>query len=590
MGLYTADSLERLKQAVDMVDLVGAKTDLRRSGARWVGLCPFHDERTPSFSVSSERGLYHCFGCGASGDAISFVRQTEALDFAEAVEFLGDRYGVELRREQEDPRAEERRRRRERLYALLERAARFYANYLWESAEGASARAYLVGRGLGEEVLREFRVGYAPSAWDRVVTGAQRDGYRPEEIVAAGLGQRGRQGGIYDRFRGRITFPLADARGRVLGFGARALGASQQPKYLNTSETELYHKRRQLFGLDRARGAAARTGRLVVVEGYTDVLALHQVGIHEAVAIMGTALTQEQLAELRRALARRAGGQICLALDADRAGLDAMDRSARAAREDGIELLVAELPQGGDPAEVALEGGREAISNLLSSAITVPEFQVDRALGDGDLETPAGRERILHEVRGVIGGVEPGPLRDRLVGKVADRLNISAHDVIARLARGRELTAEATSMPGARAASTTSPELRAEREFLTMCLASGELGRRYMSRLSDDHLQFQGARRARDHLLRHFDDPLGALPEDDPALTATVMEIAMAAGEREPESEPVVRMSFLPFEQRRIDRQLREAEDLGDRRRQDDLAAARQELRREMDAVMGQTA
>jgi DNA primase len=589
MGLYTADSLERLKQAVDMVDLVGAKTDLRRSGARWVGLCPFHDERTPSFSVSAERGLYHCFGCGASGDAISFVRQTEALDFAEAVEFLGDRYGVELRREQEDPRAEERRRRRERLYALLERAARFYANYLWESAEAAPARAYLAERGLREEVLRQFRVGYAPSAWDRVVTGAQRDGYRPEEIVAAGLGQRGRQGGIYDRFRRRIIFPLADARGRVLGFGARALRASQHPKYLNTSENELYHKRRQLFGLDRARGAATRTGRLVVVEGYTDVLALHQVGIPEAVAIMGTALTQEQLAELRRALARRAGGEICLALDADRAGLDAMDRSARAAREDGIELLVAELPQGGDPAEVALEGGREAISKLLSSAITVPEFQVDRALADGDLETPTGRERILEEVRGVIGGVEPGPLRDRLVGKVADRLNISAHDVIARLARGRDTPAAPIFVPGGRPA-PTSPELRAEREFLTMCLASGELGRRYMSRLSDDHLHFERARRARDHLLRHFDDPLGALPDDDPALTATVMEIAMAASEREPDSEPVLRMSFLPFEQRRIDRELREAAELGDRRRQDDLAAARQELRREMDAVMGQTA
>lgn len=589
MGLYTADSLERLKQAVDMVDLVGAKTDLRRSGARWVGLCPFHDERTPSFSVSAERGLYHCFGCGASGDAISFVRQTEALDFGEAVEFLGDRYGVELRREQEDPRAEERRRRRERLYALLERAARFYTNYLWESAEAAPARAYLAERGLREEVLRAFRVGYAPSAWDRVVTGAQRDGYRPEEIVAAGLGQRGRQGGIYDRFRGRIIFPLADARGRVLGFGARALRASQQPKYLNTSENELYHKRRQLFGLDRARGAATRTGRVVVVEGYTDVLALHQVGIPEAVAIMGTALTQEQLAELRRALARRAGGQICLALDADRAGLDAMDRSARAAREDGIELLVAELPQGGDPAEVALEGGREAISKLLSRAITVPEFQVDRALADGDLETPTGRERILEEVRGVIGGVEPGPLRDRLVGKVADRLNISAHDVIARLARGRDTPAGPISVTGGRA-SPTSPELRAEREFLTMCLASGELGRRYMSRLSDDHLHFERARRARDHLLGHFDDPLGGLPDDDPTLTATVMEIAMAASEREPDSEPVLRMSFLPFEQRRIDRELREAAELGDRRRQDDLAAARQELRREMDAVMGQTA
>ena len=196
-----------------MVELVGAKTDLRRVGSRWVGLCPFHEERTPSFSVEAEKKVYYCFGCEAGGDAIGFVRETEALDFPEAVELLADRYGVELQRESEDPQAEERRRRRERLRALLERTSRFYATYLWESAEASKAREYLLGRGLGEEVLREFRVGYAPSAADRVALSAQRDGFSPDELIAADLARRGRGGGLYDRFRGRITFPLADARG-----------------------------------------------------------------------------------------------------------------------------------------------------------------------------------------------------------------------------------------------------------------------------------------------------------------------------------------------------------------------------------------
>src|SRR3989440_9102582 len=259
-----------------MVELVGARTDLRRVGSRHVGLCPFHDERTPSFSVNAEHRLYHCFGCGASGDAIGFVQETEALDFKEAVEFLADRYGVELKREQEDPRAEERRRHRERLLRLVDRTAAFYERYLWESGEAAKAREYLAGRGLEEEVLRTFRVGYAPSAWDNVLIAAQRDGFSQQELAAAGLAQRGRQGGFYDRFRARIMFPLADARGRVLGFGARAVREDQRPKYLNTSENELYHKGQQLFGIDRARQFAAKMGRVVAGEGDTDVLGLHQ--------------------------------------------------------------------------------------------------------------------------------------------------------------------------------------------------------------------------------------------------------------------------------------------------------------------------
>ena len=246
MALFTKDSIDRVREAVDMAELVGAKTDLRRVGSRYTGLCPFHDERTPSFSVDVERKLYHCFGCGEGGDAIRFVEQTEALDFPDAVEALGDRYGVRLEREEDDPAAEQRRRRRERLYALLDRAASFYASYLQGAGEAKKAREYLAGRALSGEILAEFRVGYAPSAWDRMLVGAQQNGFTPEELVAAGLAQRGKNGGLYDRFRGRIMFPLADARGRVLGFGARAMADGRGPKHLNTSENELYHKGRQL--------------------------------------------------------------------------------------------------------------------------------------------------------------------------------------------------------------------------------------------------------------------------------------------------------------------------------------------------------
>src|SRR3954452_9013348 len=394
MGLYTKDSIDRVKEAVDMVELVGARADLRRVGSRWTGLCPFHDERTPSFSVDGDRGFYHCFGCGASGDALGFVEAIEGLTFKEAVESLADRYGVELKREQEDPQAEEERKRRERLLKLVERTTAYYERVLWESAEAAHAREYLAGRGLQEEVLRAFRVGYAPSAWDKVLMAAQRDGFSREELLAAGLAQQGRDGGgIYDRFRGRIMFPLADARGRVLGFGARTLGEGRGPKYLNTSENSVYHKGRQLFGIHQARPAAATAGRIVAVEGYTDVLALHQAGIKETVAIMGTALTEDQLRELRRA-----APVAYFALDADRAGQEAMLRAGRMAQERDLELLVVRLPEGRDPAELVAEDGPDAFRPPLDHALTVAEFEVRRVLEGADLTTPRGRDRALAEI------------------------------------------------------------------------------------------------------------------------------------------------------------------------------------------------
>ncbi len=588
MSLYTRDSIERLREAVDMVELVSAKTDLRRVGSRWMGLCPFHDERTPSFSVNAEERLYYCFGCGAKGDAIAFVRETEALEFREAVEQLADRYGIELELEREDRHAEERRRRRERLLALLERTARFYATYLWESTEARAAREYLTGRGLGEEVLKAFRVGYAPSAWDRVTIGAQRDGFAPEELAVAGLAQRGRGGSLYDRFRGRIMFPLADPRGRVLGFGARALRESQQPKYLNTAEGELYHKRRQLFGIDLARSHAARARRIVVVEGYTDVLALHQAAVPESVAIMGTAATQEQLTELGRAVGR--GGRVYLALDADRSGREAMLRAARGARDQELELLVVELPESADPADLLAGEGKNAFLERVRGAVSVLEFQVRRVLADGDIETPEGRDRALQEARPLIESTRDRPvMRDHLVGLVADRLDVPPEYVTAQL--GSPARSEAPPSPSSRTpvASFPAPDA-AERAILSLCLRGGEAGREYLTRLGDGHLSSEPARRAREHLERHFEDPLAELPQDDPALAALLRDVALEAGEEEPASEGVLQMSFLQLELRRIERELRRAGEAGDLGRQDELAGARQDVRREMDAVMGQTA
>jgi DNA primase len=590
MALYTSDSIERVRDAVDMVELVGGKTDLRRVGSRWLGLCPFHDERTPSFSVNNEKKVYYCFGCEAKGDAIGFVRETEALDFREAVDLLAERYGVELELQDEDPRAEQRRRRRERLHALLERTTRFYATYLWEAGEAARARSYMEGRGLGEEVLRDFRIGYAPSAWDRVVVGAQRDGFSPEEIAAAGLGQRGKGGGFYDRFRGRIMFPLSDARGRVLGFGARAVRDTQQPKYLNTSESEIYHKGRQLFGIHQARPHSAKSDRVVVAEGYTDVLALHQAGIREAVAIMGTALTQEQLAELDRTVGRE--GLVYLALDADRSGQEAMLRAARASGDDKAALRVIEMPVGSDPADLLAEKGVEAFKSLLETAVPVLEFQVRRVVADGELDTPAGIDQALKEALALIAVAQEPATREHLVRFVADRLNLPLEHVMAQLSTSAPAGAQrpATDPAPIRRSPGGLDPFAAERKFLVMCLGSGPTGREFLSRVTDEHLSSEVARRARDHIDRHFEDPLALLPEEDPPLAAFVTGVVMEAEEEQQASQPALEMSLLGLEYRRIERGIRHATEAGDRTRQRELATAKQDVRREMDAVMGQTA
>jgi DNA primase len=585
---FTKESIERVKDAVDMVELVGARTELRRAGGRMVGLCPFHDERTPSFSVNVDQKLYHCFGCGEGGDAIGFVQQTEALDFPGAVEFLAARYGVELQRDEENPEAEAERQRRERLRKLIERVTVFYERYLWEADEAEPARRYLADRGLDESVLRDFRIGYAPKAWDRVMTAARRDGFTEQELAAAGLGRRGRQGGFGDLFRGRIMFPLADSRGRVLGFGARAMRDDQQPKYMNTPESVLYQKRKQLFGLDRARAAAAKAQRVIVVEGYTDVLALHGGGVANSVAIMGTALTSEQFTELARAAGQ--DGTVVLALDADRAGLDAMLRAARAAEEKRIDLMVVELPAGKDPADLVAEGGTEAFTRLLERAISVPEFQTRRVLADADLSTPHGRDRALDTLRPILKSVQRPATKNELVSYVSDRLDVPASNVVTELAEPvGTVTVQRVQREPAPALTALDAVARAERSCLAMCVGRGALGQRYLLRMTDDHLTSAPMREARDWLKEHFDTPLAGLEAEEPTLAALVTDIVALADE-EPSNDAVLRLSFFQLELRRIERALRHAEREGDYGRQRELWEEREGVRDGISAVMGETA
>jgi len=581
MARYTQESIEGLREAIDMVALVSKETDLRRVGTRWTGLCPFHEERTPSFSVNAEEKLFHCFGCQKGGDAIGFVMETEGLDFPEAVEALADRFGVELKREREDPQEEERRKRRERLLALLERTTGFYSTFLWDAPEAKRARDYLAGRGLGEEVLRAFRVGYAPKAWDRVLTGARQGGYSEAELLACGLASRARNGNLLDRFRERIMFPLADNRGRVLGFGARAMRDEQGAKYINTAENEIYKKGRQLFGIDRARAAIAKAGHAVVVEGYTDVLALHAAGVEETVGIMGTAVTQDQVAELARGVG--AEGRVSMALDADRSGQEAMLRAAKIARERQVQLRVVRLPEGRDPADLVQDEGPEAVRERLSHSVSVLEFEVGRVLDDADLESPEGADRALVAVRELIATAPAqSKVRDSLVRLAADRLDVPVDYVTSSAQRPAPVAAEQPRRP----APAASPH-KAEITYLARCISAGASGREALERLIPEHLPSAALRRAREHLLAHEADPQAAVPPDDAALAAVIDEIVGMSESMEATDRDALRTDFLLLERTRLEREVRRARSEGDPR-QSELASALQQVKTEMGTAMGQ--
>jgi DNA primase len=575
---YTADSRDRVRDTVDMVALVATKVELRRAGVNsYFGRCPFHDERTASFHVSPDDKLYHCFGCAESGDPFDFVMQTEGLDFKGALESLAERFGVELQTEDEDPAAAARRQRRERLHALLGRAATYYARYLWDAGEAAPAREYLLGRGLSEETLREFRVGYAPKAWDRLLLASRAAGYSDDELVAVGLAQRShaRPGQVYDRFRERIMFPAADSRGRVLGFGARAMRENQQPKYLNTSDGEIYHKRSQLFGIDRARAFASKAGRVILVEGYTDVLALHQAGLRGAVGIMGTSLTEEQLGELERV-----APILELCLDADAAGQNAILRAARVAAGRNLELRVVPLPPGKDPADLIATEGADALRELVAGSDPFVVFHVGRILDAADTRSAEGRDRALREIAPVLAEVPASVLREELVRRVAGRLELSEARLTALVADGPGAAQPSERPPAHRPVAVDAGE-RAERAFLVLCIALPAEGRAALAAIDpEQHLTSELMRRVAAHLADRTEMPLTGLPPDDEELTRAVADLVTRAGRASGIGPDNLLHTRLMLELGRLERLIRRARS----ERSGDVAA----LARQREAVRAQ--
>ena len=515
-GRIRQEDIEAVRDRIDLAKVVSGYLTLKKAGHdSLVGICPFHPEKTPSFSVSPSKGVYYCFGCGEGGDAIAFLRKIENLSFPEAVERLAPDAGVTLRYEAESQGERRAASRRDALHRANAEAAKLYHRTLMESDDAKEARAYLNTRGIDREVAERFGVGYAP-AGSNFLLRALAKSVSPELLLEGGLAVRDAAGGVRDRFRDRVTFPINDLSGRAIGFGARLIkDVEGQPKYLNTRETPVYDKGNVLYNLDRAKPGLARTGDAYVVEGYTDVIALHQAGVETAVATCGTALGDAHFRLLAR-FARRA----ILSFDSDEAGARAAERAYAIHQAYPLEVRVLVLPDGLDPADFVRAKGAEAFVQVAARALPLIQFMLDRTLAQADLTSVDGRTRAVGQAAPYLEGVQDPVAREQYVHFVADRVGVSEGAVEAKLsgARVRRSAPEAPAAELDPAARRLTPQHRVEWEMLKLIARSKDIYDEFAKQLSEEHFD-RAQHRKLFEMLRDGNGDVRAvlvdLPDDD---------------------------------------------------------------------------
>jgi len=440
------DQIERVRASANLVDVVSAHVALKRRGQNHVGLCPFHSEKTPSFTVSEAKQIFHCFGCGEGGDVFSFVMRTEGLEFADAVLRLGERFGVKVVPVR-GPGGERREGERDRVRKANDAALAFFCERLAQAGPESPVARYLATRGLDAETAARFELGYAPDDWTALTAHLARAGVSREDATLAGLVvRRDRGDGVYDRFRGRLIFPIRTGSGDVAGFGGRVIGEGE-PKYLNSPETPLYHKGSVLYGLHPGRPEIARQGRVLVVEGYLDVIACHRHGLTFAVAPLGTALTPEHA----KLLARHAE-RVDLVFDGDNAGQAAARKAAAVLAPYSLEVRIATLPAGEDPDSLLAAGGAEALEGHLSAGRPMVDWLLEACLGDLDGAPVERRLKAAVPVLEVLGRMTDPLRKGHYLGVLAQRLGVDEAALRRQFARGAApAPAEAAAAPKATA-------------------------------------------------------------------------------------------------------------------------------------------
>ncbi|MFF3910083.1 DNA primase [Streptomyces sp. NPDC001848] len=424
-GRINDEDVKAVRDAVPIDAVVSEYLQLRNAGGgNLKGLCPFHDEKSPSFQVSPGKGLFHCFGCQEGGDTITFVMKVDHLSFSEAVERLAARAGITLRYEEGGYNPTHQRGERIRLIEAHQLAAQWYAEQLDASAEAEAGRKFLAERGFDQAAAVHFGVGYSPQGWDHLTRYLRGKGFSDKELLLSGLSQEGRRGPI-DRFRGRLMWPIRDIGGDVVGFGARKLyEADTGPKYLNTPETPIYRKSQVLYGIDLAKKEIAKTSRAVVVEGYTDVMACHLAGVTTAIATCGTAFGGEHIKILRRLLMDNGSARVIFTFDGDAAGQKAALRAFEDDQKFAAETYIAIAPDGMDPCDLRLAKGDEAVADLAEPRTPLFEFALRQIVGRYDLDTPAGRAAALDEAAPVVARIKNSGAQHEVAVQLAGMLGI----------------------------------------------------------------------------------------------------------------------------------------------------------------------
>lgn len=488
MPRIVAADIEEVKSRINIADVIGERVALKSAGVGSLkGLCPFHDERSPSFNVRPSQGFYHCFGCGESGDVFTFLREMDHLSFSEAVELMAQRVGYELHYEEGGGPAPEKTSGRARLFAANTQAAEYFRQQLL-SPEAESARAFLGGRGFDPGAAAHFGVGYAPKGWDHLLNHLTGQGFTRDELITAGLVSTNQRGGVYDRFRGRIVWPIRDVTGQTIGFGARKLYEEDQgPKYLNTPETPIYKKNQVLYGLDLAKRDISRGDpkRVIVVEGYTDVMACHLAGLTTAVATCGTAFGSEHIRTLRRVMGDdSATGEVVFTFDGDEAGQKAALRAFSEAERFSAQTFVAVAPDGLDPCDLRLQRGDQAVRGLLENRAPMIEFVIDRKIGGFPLTSVEGRVGALRAAAPIVAEIKDRLIRPGYERMLAQRLGMDPTDVhreVEIAARGgqreeRQAQPAGTAVPSVTLANLPrTTDVAIERDALTGILQYGHL-------------------------------------------------------------------------------------------------------------------
>lgn len=470
MARIPEELIDQIRQSVDIVDIVSDHVVLTRKGKSFLGICPFHDDSSPSMNVSQEKQIFKCFACGAGGNVFSFLRDIENISFIEAVRKLAERAGINLPdARQADPQQQEA---YDELYRANELAYKFFHHMLTEDQRGEQAREYLKNRGISREIMDTFGLGYALNGWDGFLQAATRRGFSPQVLERAGLvTPRQNGGGFYDRFRHRVTFPIEASTGRTVAFGARALDPDEQAKYLNSPETPVYNKSATLYGLWRGRDAIRDAGQAIVVEGYMDLISLAQFGIQNVVASSGTALTADHARLLRRYAPR-----VILIFDGDAAGTSAAVRGIGSLFEIGQEARVVALPEQHDPDSYVREHGTEGFQKLLESAASAPDFLVEQISKREDLSSADGKARATHELAELIGRISDQALRQFLIKDIAEKMGLSENAFIQVVQNDRRRTpiVRRTTNEQESAPPPFDPRPRAERELIILMMQSSE--------------------------------------------------------------------------------------------------------------------